>query len=134
MRRLVPSLCALLFWLSAGGPALAGFSVCNQTNLATRVALGWFNGKAWTAQGWWSVAPHACRALLTGPLDARYYYLYASDGKAGLWDGHTMFCTAPKSSFRAEGRANCAGRGLDRRGFFQVDTGRASDWTQTLSN
>jgi len=28
----------------------------------------------------------------------------------------------------------CARRGLDTRGFFEVDTGKKPDWTQSLSN
>ena len=36
--------------------------------------------------------------------------------------------------FRAVGRATCAKRGFDRRGFFEVDSGKKSDWTQSLSN
>jgi len=36
--------------------------------------------------------------------------------------------------WQAAGRGNCAGRGFDRRGFFEVDTGKKPDWTQTLSN
>ena len=78
--------------------------------------------------------PKACAALLTGPLQARYYYLYASDGAAGTWEGKTHFCVAPDATFKSAGRGNCARRGFDRRGFFEVDTGKQPDWTQTLSN
>ena len=45
------------------------------------------------AGGRWS--PGGCTALLTGPLQGRYYYLYATDGAAGIWDGKTHFCVAP---------------------------------------
>ena len=60
--------------------------------------------------------------------------LYATDGAAGTWEGKTHFCVAPETRFRAAGRGNCAERGFDRRGFFEVDTGKKPDWTQTLSN
>ena len=54
--------------------------------------------------------------------------------RAGTWDGKTHFCVAPDKRFKSVGRADCAKRGFDRRGFFEVDTGKKPDWTQTLSN
>jgi uncharacterized membrane protein len=116
------------------GPALAAFNVCNKTGLPVRVALGRFDGTEWTSEGWWTVKPKDCAGLLTDPLQARYYYLYASDGAAGTWEGNTHFCVAPSTRFKAPGRADCAKRGFDRRGFFAVDTGSNPDWTQNLSN
>jgi uncharacterized membrane protein len=116
------------------GPALAGFSVCNKTGQQVRAAIGRFDGTNWTSEGWWTVKAGGCAALLTGPLQGRFYYLYATDGAAGIWDGKTRFCVAPEKRFKAVGRADCAKHGFDRRGFFEVDTGKKPDWTQTLSN
>lgn len=129
-------LLALLTALAAvqTAPALAAFNVCNKSDLATRVALGRFDGTNWTSQGWWTVVPKSCVRLLTGPLQARYYYLYATDGAGGSWEGKTHFCTAPGAKFLAPGRNDCGKRGFDRRGFFEVDTGKSPEWTQTLSN
>jgi uncharacterized membrane protein len=130
-------LLALLTMLAAGlaaPPARADFTVCNKSDQATRVALGRFDGTQWTSQGWWSLTPKTCARLLTGPLQARYYYLYASDDAGGRWEGKTHFCTAANAKFLAPGRGNCARRGLEQRGFFEVDTGRSPEWTQTLSN
>jgi uncharacterized membrane protein len=118
----------------AASPAMAAFNVCNKSDLAARVALGRFDGRQWASQGWWTVAPKTCAKLLTGPLQARFYYLYASDGAGGTWEGKTHFCTAPDAKFLAPGRNDCAHRGFDRRGFFEVDTGKSPEWTQTLSN
>jgi len=125
---------ALAILVATGGPALAGFQVCNKTALPVRASLGRFDGTAWSSEGWWTVAPKACVPLLTGPLQARYYYLYASDGGAGVWEGKFHFCVAPANRFEAKGRADCARRGFDARGFLQIDTGRNPDWTQNLSN
>ena len=116
------------------GSAEASFSVCNKTGQAVRAAIGRFDGTNWTSEGWWSVKAGACATLLTGPLQGRFYYLYATDGAAGIWDGKTRFCVAPEKRFKSVGRADCAKNGFDRRGFFQVDTGKKPDWTQTLSN
>jgi uncharacterized membrane protein len=115
-------------------PAWAAFNVCNRSGNAARVALGRFDGTNWTSEGWWTIQPKACAGILTGPLQGRFYYLYASDGAAGVWEGKTRFCVAPNARFKAVGRGDCAKRGFDRRGFFEVDTGKKPDWTQTLSN
>lgn len=125
---------SLLGFACSAGPAMADFSVCNKTGQPVRAAIGRFDGTNWTSEGWWTVKAGGCMALLNGPLQGRYYYLYATDGAAGIWDGKTRFCVAPDKRFRSVGRAGCAKRGFDRRGFFEVDTGKKPDWTQTLSN
>jgi uncharacterized membrane protein len=137
MRR-TPLLLAVILGLTGltgfAKPALAAFNVCNKSNLAVRAAIGRFDGTNWTSEGWWTIQPKACTPLLTGPLQGRFYYLYASDGAAGTWEGKTYFCVAPDKRFRSTGRGDCAKRGFDRRGFFEVDTGKKPDWTQSLSN
>jgi uncharacterized membrane protein len=133
MRRTTLFLLATLA-ASAATPALAAFNICNRTGQAARVALGRFDGTNWTSQGWWKVAPRSCERLLTGPLQGRFYYLYASDGAGGTWEGKTHFCVSPGERFQALGRGGCARRRFDTRGFFEVDTGKKSDWTQSLSN
>lgn len=128
-------LCSIFGILTlACAPARAAFKVCNQTNLPTRVAIGRFDGTKWTSQGWWTIKPRACAGIINGRLQGRYYYLYATDGGGGTWEGNVHFCVAPNPRFEAKGRENCAKRGFDRRGFFEVDTGKKLDWTQTLSN
>src|SRR3984957_7857996 len=128
------ALLTVLAAVLAAPPAHAAFNICNKSALATRVALGRFDGTQWTSQGWWTVAPRTCARLLNGPLQARYYYLYASDGAGGTWEGKNHFCTAPDAKFLVPGRNDCASRGFDRRGFFEVDTGKAPEFTQSLSN
>jgi uncharacterized membrane protein len=115
-------------------PTLAAFNICNKTNLPVRTAIGRFDGTRWTSEGWWTIQPRACTSVLTGALQARFYYLYASDGAAGTWEGKTPFCVAPNKRFESMGRGNCAERGFDRRDFFEVDTGDKVDWSQSLSN
>ncbi len=124
MRRAI--LLAAVTLLALGAPAEAALSVCNKTSLPARVALGRFDGSRWISEGWWTVRPRTCAGLITGQLDSRYYYLYATDGAAGIWDGKTHFCVAPEAKFKAP-RGGCTSRSMDRRGFFQVDTGQAGD-------
>jgi len=120
--------------LSVGAdPAVAGFTVCNKSAHPAKVALGRFDGRQWGSQGWWSIGPDSCTQLIAKPLDARYYYLYATDSAAGTWDGSKNFCTG-QGTFTIVGRRACAARGFDRKGFFEVDTGQNPDWTQNLSD
>jgi uncharacterized membrane protein len=120
--------------LLATAPAQAGFRVCNKANLPAKVALGRFDGKAWRSEGWWTILPQKCETLLSGPLDARYYYLYGTDGGSGTWNGDKGFCTEAVGPFSIPGRGNCAARGYDRKGFFEIDTANETSWTQSLSD
>lgn len=115
-------------------PAKAGLTLCNKTGHEAKAALGRFDGTAWSSEGWWVVAAGKCERLIPSPLDARYYYLYASDGGAGTWDGGFGFCVAARDKFAVAGREDCAGRGYMRRGFYQVDTGQDTDVTKSLSD
>ena len=120
--------------LLAVGPAEAAFSVCNKTAREAKVAMGRFNGTRWMSEGWFHVAPKKCSELVPGKLDARYYYLYATDGAQGTWDGSTNFCVGTADTFSIIGRGACVARGFDKRGFFQIDTGNRLDFSQNLSD
>jgi len=128
-----PSFVVVAFLL-ATSPAVAGLTVCNHTPQNATLALGRYNGSQWISQGWWHVAPARCEELLSGKLPARYYYLFATDGGFANWDGNFIFCVGLIGAFEIEGRAECRARGLDQRGFFEVDTGNHFNWTQTLSS
>ena len=125
---------ALAVLIAAASPAAAGLSVCNKSIHSVKVALGQFNGTRWVSQGWWQVTAKKCAVLTGGHLESRYYYLYASDGAAGTWDGGKNFCVGTTESFLIIGRGACAARGFDRRGFFEIDTGNQLNWTQSLSD
>ena len=119
---------------AAAPPAHANLRICNKTAHAVSIALGFFDGREWSSQGWWTVSPSGCNELISGALNARYYYLYAIHQEVGgAWDGDRGFCTV-SAQFRIAGRANCQGRGYERSPFFQVDTGQAPDWTENLED
>jgi uncharacterized membrane protein len=118
--------------LAIAVPAEAGLKVCNKAKHPAKVALGRFDGRDWSSEGWWTVAPGGCAEVVGKPLDARYYYLYAVDDASDAWDGGTSFCTASAEKFSIPGRANCAGRGYDRRRFFRIDTQDNLDKVQNL--
>ena len=129
--RLILALAALV---ALTVPAQAGFSVCNKSARTVRVALGRFDGTQWGSQGWWFISPKQCAALISEKLNARYYYLYATNENFGLWDGNKKFCVTVFIKFAISGRANCESRGYYRLGFSEIDTGNRLDWVQTLSD
>ena len=124
----------LAFLLAATGHAEAALGVCNKGGRTVRVAVGLFTGTRWASEGWYHVEPHKCAELIAGKLVARYYYLYATDGAVGTWDGGKSFCVGTEDQFAIVGRGGCTERGFDRRGFFEIDTGNRLDFTQTLSD
>jgi uncharacterized membrane protein len=125
---------ALAVLLTAIGPAEAGLNVCNKGARPVKAAIGRFNGTRWISEGWWHIDGRKCAELVAGKLDARYYYLYATDGAVGTWDGSKSFCTGTAGQFSITGRGGCTERGFDRRGFFEIDTGNQLAFTQNLSD
>lgn len=125
---------ALLVLLAAAAPAGAALGVCNKGSRAIKVAVGRFDGTRWSSEGWWRVPAKTCATLVPGKLDARYYYMYASDGASGSWSGGKTFCVGADDRFSIPGRGSCSARGFDRRGFFEIDTGNRLDFTQSLSD
>jgi uncharacterized membrane protein len=125
---------AIAFLLALAAPTQAGLDVCNKSARAVKVAVGRFNGTQWMSEGWWHVAPKKCAELIAGKLVARYYYMYASDGAVGTWDGGTNFCVGTDDRFAILGRGACSAHGYDRRAFFEIDTGNRLSFTQNLSD
>lgn len=114
-------------------PASADLKLCNNTDSRVGVAVGYRDLKGWASEGWWNVGPHSCETLLKGGLTARYYYIYAIDyDKGGTWGGTAMLCTRDKL-FTIRGIKECAARGFQQTGFFEVDTKEEPDWTVSLS-
>lgn len=131
---LFPLLLAPLMLCTLGATARATLNVCNKTAHPASVAVGFFNGKAWSSAGWWPIAAGGCESLIKEPLNARYYYLYAAQQDVGgAWDGNRAFCVA-RGRFQIEGRSDCLNQGYEMRRFFEVDTGNSVDWTENLAD
>jgi uncharacterized membrane protein len=114
-------------------PAAADFRLCNNTASEVRVAIGYKDADDWTTKGWWNLGPNSCDALLTGKLTARYFYVRAVEYDRGsAWRGKAFLCTSP-GAFTIQGARQCATRGYDRSGFFEVDTRDRPEWTVQLN-
>jgi uncharacterized membrane protein len=113
--------------------AMAGFRVCNTTTSRVGVAVGYIDGDVWTTEGWWNIAANDCSTIISGPLETRYYYLYAVDAdRGGAWTGNSYMCTRDLM-FTIRGIEDCVARGYDRSGFVEIDTNLQPQWLVYLS-
>jgi uncharacterized membrane protein len=117
----------------AAPPAASAFQICNLTASTVGVAIGYPDGDDMVTEGWWTLPPprgdaQSCVTpdALAGPLQDRYYYVYAVDYTlGGEWAGDTYMCTSDQA-FTIRGVEDCVARGYDRTGFVEVDTGGRS--------
>ncbi|WP_309082636.1 DUF1036 domain-containing protein [Chelativorans sp.] len=120
--------------LTGSMPALADFRVCNATQNLVGVAIGYRTAAGWVSEGWWHVKPKNCETLLDGPLQSRYYYLYAEDAtRGGRWEGPTQMCVSD-DTFKISGARDCIARGFQRAGFQEYDTGDQENWMVQLTD
>ncbi len=123
----------LLLPVFVATPAHADFKLCNQTDSQVGIAIGYKDTDGWATEGWWNLAPKGCETLMSGPLDSRFYFIYAVDyDLGGEWGGATFMCTQDRT-FTIQGTQDCATRGYEVTGFFEVDTGDERNWTVNLT-
>jgi uncharacterized membrane protein len=134
--RLATTLAAACVSIAALGaaPARADLRVCNDTDVLAGVAIGYRAETGWITEGWWHVESGACKTLIEGPLQSRYYYLYAEDAqRGGRWTGPVNMCIAEKE-FKIVGFEDCFARGFQLAGFQEHDTGNQSSWMIQLTD
>jgi len=122
--------------LAGAGAAHADLKLCNLTSSRVGVAIGYEadDGQEWVSSGWWNIMAHACETIMTGELNSRFFYVHAVDyDLGGEWAGTSYMCTN-KSEFTIKGVNDCAARGYQRAGFFEIDTGNETDWTIRLTD
>lgn len=114
--------------------ASAEFRVCNATQTAVGVAIGYRAKEGWISEGWWQIPPTTCSTLIEGQLQSRYYYLYAEDAaRGGRWSGNVNMCVAD-NEFKIIGVQDCYARGYQQFGFKEYDTGRQGSWMVQLTD
>jgi uncharacterized membrane protein len=126
--RLAPVLVPLLCF---GGPAFAGLTICNESDIRATVAIGYKGDKGWTSEGWWGVEPGDCREVVKGDLPKRYYYWRATTKKGPFPEGKYRFCTQ-SDAFTIVGDENCGDRGYASELFNEEDIGDALSHTVIL--
>lgn len=134
-RAILTSVAAAAGILFAGAlPARADLRVCNTTQNLVGVAIGYRASAGWISEGWWHIEASSCKTLIEGPLQSRYYYLYAEDAsRGGRWEGPTQMCVADKE-FKIVGVNDCFARGFQRAGFQEHDTGEQENWMVQLTD
>jgi uncharacterized membrane protein len=110
-----------------------GLRLCKKTSSQVGIALGFKDMAIWTTSGWWNIPTYNCETIVAGPLESRFYYIYAVDyDRGGAWSGPTIMCTRDKL-FMIQGIEDCVARGYERTGFFEIDTGEQKNWTVQLT-
>lgn len=122
--------------LVAGSPAPAGadLTICNQTSEPAGIAIALVNNDKWKSEGWWTIDPGRCKAVLKGRLADEDYFLHGRHyNVGGRWEGDAAFCI-DRGSFSIEGRRNCEMRGFETSGFLKIETEGKPDWQHTLTD
>ncbi|PSL22088.1 DUF1036 domain-containing protein [Shimia abyssi] len=115
----------LTFLTSASG-AFAGLEICNGTDFRTSVSIGYKDGEQFVSEGWWTLAPGACKQPLQADLKRRYYYVYASAADRTFTpEARNTFCTQ-SDAFTIFGDEHCDERGYETKGFARIDTGKTA--------
>jgi len=131
-RRKRVALVALML-VTLGAPAQSEFILCNDSFDMLNVALARDPGSGFVSEGWWTVAPGRCAALLRGTIDSRYIYLHAIDVfSQPVLEGDVTFCVG-EEGFRIAGEQDCWLRGHIAAGFVEIDTGQAERWITFLN-
>lgn len=119
--------------LISAPPAVAGFTVCNQTLDVANVAIGREERGVFRTQGWWTVGSNQCANVIKGDLGTQFVYVYAEDvfGRA-LLSGATSMCVGA-GRFLLEGTDSCWQRGEKAADFLEVDTRSELNWTLFLA-
>lgn len=121
------------FTLSNTRSAHADFRICNDTKSLVGAALGYRDAGKWISEGWFQVPAETCSSLIEGELSSRFYYIYAEDADSGgQWRGDVFMCTQERE-FKIEGIKDCFKRGLNKTGFFEIDTGNRANWMVRLT-
>jgi uncharacterized membrane protein len=122
----------LFLGLFAGSAAYADLTFCNRTDQAAGVALAFKIKNMWTSNGWWTIKPGQCKAIIFGNLEEGPYYFHAQHySVGGKWSGKHEFCT-DRGSFTIKGRLDCEDRGYVAEGFQTIETQGQRDWQHDL--
>jgi len=113
--------------------ALADFTICNDSFDMLNIAVARNDGTGFVSEGWWTIAPNRCVAVIRERSSSRYVYVHAADVFNNLvLDGATDFCI-DEGRFRIAGGDDCWARGHLAAPFAEVDTRQAEDFTLILN-
>jgi uncharacterized membrane protein len=117
--------------LGSAEQAEAQLKLCNRTSETVSMALAYDDAGQVVSKGWFAARPGECSTVVGGSLNNRYYYVRAEGTGGSSWSGDYTFCVSDVR-FSHQGD-DCAGNGLERRRFFEIDTGDETSWTTELT-
>ena len=112
-------------------PARADLQLCNQSGETVYAAIGYHDAdrSKWRSEGWWTIAPGACKEPIGVNLTWRYIYVYGeTDGLTRTWTGSYKFCTVSDEFTIFAEDNDTYGRGTALE-FIELDTGSATSYT-----
>ncbi len=135
LRIAIARLMLILGCVSLPQMAEAALTICNRSPGAVWLALVEGKEGQWRSRGWYRLDAGTCQPFWGPELKNRYYYGYAFDPNGNVWGGGFDFCVHPKTNFDMPGDDRCQGHfeGTEPRGFFEIDTGDALQFTHDLS-
>lgn len=114
----------------SAAPAHAAFTVCNKASSPINVAIAFETLQDVVSQGWWTIEPGACEAVIPSTLTQRSIYHYAMSTALNIeWAGAYNFCTQGSPQFRIVGSMDCEARNFKTTGFRQTDLKGQTDYT-----
>ncbi len=108
------------------GGRIVGFAFCNPRDAAVFGAVGYRNGEAWTAKGWYKADAKQCVYLRSGNLDQRNWYYRFVAGDTELKGGEYKFCVHPTTAFEMNITEPCPTGGT-MQGFAEYDLGEGTN-------
>jgi uncharacterized membrane protein len=117
----------------AAGPAWADLRLCNMTAGRVGVALGYRDAQGWVTEGWWNLNARGCETLLTGPLAARFYYIYAVDYDRAASGADARSCAPATASSRSGASRIASPAASTAAASSRIDTGEQKSWTIQLT-
>jgi uncharacterized membrane protein len=108
-------------------PAQAQLTVCNKAPAPINLAIAYETMQDVLSQGWWTIEPDKCEAVIPNPLNQQYIYHYAKSSQLNVeWAGTYNFCTINAPEFRISGGMDCEARSYRTTEFRQIDLQGAS--------
>ncbi|HKL69608.1 MAG TPA: DUF1036 domain-containing protein [Salibaculum sp.] len=113
--------------------AAADFTVCNDSFDVLNLAIAHDPGNGFVSEGWWTIAPNRCVAVIRERIQNRYVYVHATDVfNQPVLEGGADFCI-DEGRFRIAGPEDCWARGHIAAPFAEVDMGQSENWTLILN-
>ncbi len=107
----------------------SSLELCNQTSNQVYLALGFpldANGSQMAARGWYSLDAGSCKTVYSGPLTARYFYIFGLDGASRNWvgdSGDPSFCMSENAFDNLLSTDSCSEADQFRGRFLTIDSG-----------